>query len=630
MLVTTRRFLIVVFGLCPAMALAGETPAGFTLGKAVPSDAWMYMHGVYNEETAWLQEEWGEVLQAFKDSGIAQDFMSLLFGTVSAEERAEAEVMLATATDLIAGVSWGDLVAKEFVFAERLGGHLPEYMFLAKGAQGSGEANAAGMAKILEYLASRSKGKLLVVPGTRDDVQFWTLIVEGENVGFKLFRRGDVIGLVFGEKLSNEVIQAISGGDQLQAVIDTPRFKQALAQVKPPEDSIQYMDLKMLLGDVRRMLESAMAKAEKPGEGANAWRKTVDDVLALADVADYSIMTIETQGRRQFTHQMIQFQPDKLDTPVAKMFLERKAFARFDKYIPADATSFSLSGFVDLGLLYDTIVKFVKTSIPGGEQHIATFNAKLVEFGFDPHRDLFSWWSGELISVTMPSAVVTPMGGGDSVWMIRVKDPALARQKTGAAIDRAAGALQAQQVAPLMITPANVDAEGFRQITHPLVMMLRLVIGVEDEWLMIGTSPEAINKCLAVAAGKAPSIRDNRRFQKEGLMPKGAAGSVSFEDMSNMGTELAQVLTMVSMVGGMVTAMMPADEPNAQELKPILTSIFSMLNRLGPVLMKLDFFSSQASMSTYSAGQVRNEWVMTYKEPSAGADQKAAPGTVTR
>jgi hypothetical protein len=230
----------------------------------------------------------------------------------------------------------------------------------------------------------------------------------------------------------------------------------------------------------------------------------------------------------------------------------------------------------------------------------------------------------------MPPAVVTPMSSADSVWMIRVKDPVLAGQKVGAAIDRLAGALQEQQMPPLMITPANVNAEGFRQITHPMAMMFRLVVGVTDEWLMISTSPEAINKCLDVAAGKAPSILENNRFQKEGLIPKGAVNAVSFEDMSNMGAELAQITTMISMFGGMGIAMMPADDPGAQEMKPILTKVFSMLNKLGPVLMKLDFFSSQASVTTVSAGQVHNESVITYKEPSAGGDQKTASSTATR
>src|SRR3990172_2749928 len=118
----------------------------------------------------------------------------------------------------------------------------------------------------------------------------------------------------------------------------------------------------------------------------------------------------------------------------------------------------------------------------------------------------------------------------------------------------------------LMISAAKVSSEGFREVTHPmLAMFLRPVIGVYGDWLMIGSSSAALTKCLDVAAGKAPSIKENKRFQAEGLVPTGPVLGASFKDTSNFGQELAGVAGMAGFVGGMVTAGIP--EKDADDKK---------------------------------------------------------------
>jgi hypothetical protein len=174
----------------------------------------------------------------------------------------------------------------------------------------------------------------------------------------------------------------------------------------------------------------------------------------------------------------------------------------------------------------------------------------------------------------------------------------------------------------LLITPAAIpDTEGFRQVTHPAVaMMIRPVIGVKGEWLILGSSAEAVGQCLAVAAGKAPSVLENERFKAEGLIPKGPVAAASFADTSKFGQELGQALGMVGMFGGMATAGM--NDPDDAQVKQVFQRAMSVVMKLAPALQKLDFYSSEASTCTFDGASVlRTEKVVTYRPPAKAEDK---------
>jgi len=268
---------------------------------------------------------------------------------------------------------------------------------------------------------------------------------------------------------------------------------------------------------------------------------------------------------------------------------------------------------------------FAGREIPGGKEFIEQSKGFLASVGFDPQRDLFSWWGGEMISVDMPAAVVTPMSNADAVLMIRVKNPEVAAQKVNALIDFVAAQLKAVEQT-LIVQPAAGMPEGFREVTHQYIaLMFRPVIGVKDEWLVMGTSAASVGKCFDVAAGKAPSIAENDRFKREGLKPSGPVLSLSFKDTSKFGQEVASVAGAISFAGPMLTTIIP-DDGNAEtkQGKRVLSSVLSMVGKLSMAASKIDFYSSEASMTTYD-GQltVRTEKVVTYRAEDAGAEKRA-------
>lgn len=643
---------------CSATLLAGvagrsapaiaETrlPEQFTLARYVPDDCWFYVHAVHNPEREWIDQQWASVFETAKQSGIDKDLAALFFEVIGPERRAEIEPKLERILNILRSVRWTDLCNQEFVVAERLssGSLAFDYIFLTRAAEGTGEAHFTTLEALLKELSTMAT-MVRLEKSSMDGLHCVSLAIEKKDLaemgaGVAVFRRGDIIGLSTGQK-STEAVRALLGNAGRKSMATSARFAQALAGMEPPSDSVVYVDTRRLFGDVRKMMDAAFAAKQKAGEcqdaaadaasaaakGTTDPRKFLGALIDLADVVDYSVETSSTRGNQSRADSALVMQPGKENSPVAAAFLNRKAFEKFDRFIPAEAKGFSLSAGVDLPLLYATLADFLQKNSPEAAMMLAKVHEKLAQIGIDLQRDVFAWWSGETITIELPAAMVSPMGGADSVFMLRVKDRELATAKINGGIDFVLEKLKAQGQ-PLMVSPAaSVKSEGFREITHPaLAIFMRPVIGFHGDWLMVGSSAGAINKCLAVQAGEAPSIAENQKFKAEGLTPVGPVLSASFTDKSKMGQELAAAVGMAGMVGQMMAAQVPAPNEEAQKAKKTVQSLLQVAAKLGPILQKVDFYSSSSSVSTFDGERTtRVRSLTTYKGPQTVANQNKQP-----
>ncbi len=637
---TSLRLAVALGLLAPISVFAGGLGERFSLSKAVPQDCWLYVHAVKNPERAWIDQQWEGVFDALAKSGIQKDLVSMVMSVIPEAKRGEAQATVDKVTTLLNGVQWGKLVENEFVFAERFAPTALwiDYIFIAQNSPGSAESNFAGIAAILKEAASAFGAT--TTQSTIHDVDVWELSHEGfAKIGMSLgvFRSGDTIGMTTSRKALEEIIGLLRGKSDAKSITDAPRFKEAISSVKAPEDVISYFDFQSFIGSFGKMFDTIAAMKQGPDKGADGKEGVESPELAILkkvlnqlNVFEYSITTVATDGRREFRYDVTKIQSGKEKSPLAASMLNRKPFEQFDQFIPADATGFNLTGFIDLGVVYDAILDFVRKEIPEGAAGIEKWNSQIAAFGFDPKADFFDWWSGEMISVSMPPAIVTPMGGSDGVLMIRTRDSALAKAKVDGFINFVKDKLQGEGQM-LMISDAKVEGGGFQEITHPsIAMFLKLVIGVRGDWLVLGTSSGAVSKCMDVAAGKTPSIVKNARFAEEGLIPKGPVQGASFTDTSKFGQELGAAAGMVGMFGGMAVAGMPETNDDERTGKRIVQSLLGTLMKLGPVLQKIDFYSSESSISTFDGKlTLRKDSVVTYKKPKE-TDAKSAEASKSK
>ena len=603
---------LVVWGL--AQPLRGASlPENFTLGRYVPDTCWMLIHVADNPERAYIDEQWERVFEALRHSGIQDEIKGLIKDLLDEPDRPAFEEQWSRALQLGSAVSWSDLFGREFVYAQQMS-PLPTYLFLTHGTAETGQKNLPALAALLEHLASLSDS-LCVQQETIAGVRVWSIALPGAPISIELFGRGDVIGLSTSRLVTSKVASLMGGCCGEGSIIDQPRFQQAIAALPRAEDGIFFFNIKALIRDLGALGDVLLAQAPQDPD-ALVVKQVLAKILNRVDVFDYSLTVQETEGLRELAHSITALQAEKKDAPLARVFANRKPFENPQRFIPAEATSFSVSSTIDWGALYALALEVIAEDVPQGAAKLEQWKGIQASVGLDLQRDFFDWFGGEMVSFSLPAKSPNPFGSADGVLMLGVKDARLAAEKVNAGIDKLAGLLKEHAGQVLLIQEApDISAPGFRVVTHPAIAMwLRPVVGVHGRWLIIGSSAEAVNAYLATSTGRAPCILENERFKTEGLVPTSPVSALSFSDMTNLGQELATGFSLMNMMMVGLIQHAEFEKPNAPETRP-LRRMISILGRLTPALAEIDFYSSSATTCTFDGLTWRMERVLNYRPP---------------
>jgi hypothetical protein len=271
----------------------------FSFAEIIPNDVFLYVSSKKNPERAFLDQYWGEVFEALRESGIGEDVISLfssLVGIGNEEVAAEVGRLRERALRLVDGVDWEMLAGKETVFAERfvLPDELfsgrppvmtPQMVWLFRGSAEGAARNFAGLTAILDALAeevNRAVGKdvLAVKKTSRKGITVASIDLTASAPGvpsmpLSLAVRDDVVIIGMREHLFDEVLDLMRGVGGKTALADDPRFQAAFAQLPPAEDVMSFFDMQAIVKTLRGIgdtLISAMTapKDIKRNAGASA------------------------------------------------------------------------------------------------------------------------------------------------------------------------------------------------------------------------------------------------------------------------------------------------------------------------------------------------------------------------
>ena len=393
-----------------------------------------------------------------------------------------------------------------------------------------------------------------------------------------------------------------------------------------PEHMADDPDLDSLRSDPRYIAALANAKQGPSGDKAKVQmvKRMIDRILDVPGMMDYAATVLHTDGYSTYSDSVTVLTEDAKSNPFYPVLGNRGPLANFDRYLPAETVSFSISGGIDLDALYTFIEDTVRMVGSEGEVLLAQWEVIQKEIGFDVRKDLLSWIQGDSVTVTTEGE-----GGVATVWLLKVSDEAAAREKLAAALEAIPAGmskLTALNPNPMMammtirISPTTDDRlTGFSSIFLPMQPQ-PMVAGVADGHLIFGSSEEAVVTCLATAAGEHPNLRENPQIMAEALVPSGSFFSMTLQDRRNIGQEIAAGLGMVSFVGGMGAAFVP--DPQAQK---VIAGITQIAGKLGMVALKVDFYKSVASNTTFDGRTWRSRSVTHYRSP---AERTAAAGGV--
>jgi tetratricopeptide (TPR) repeat protein len=415
--------------------------------------------------------------------------------------------------------------------------------------------------------------------------------------------------LGYEDKALSFLEQAVEGG------FCCPRHISRDPDLKSIRESKRY---EVALKNARK--KAAELARGREGGKATVVRRLIDRVADAVGVADYTATVESTSDFATRMESIVVLVRGAEDRPIYSVFGNRPPLTDFDRYLPEETASFSVSSGLDFTALYKFIEDSLRLTGPRGEDLLAKWSEIQKQLGVDVQQDVIGWIEGGYVSVTLED--------GSSVVLIKVKDEQTAREKVSAAIEALSTkftemlakypALAGLAMLTVDTSPTGHDQlEGFENL-HFAVSPQPVVWGVTDGHLILGTSPDAIALCLATARGEHPNIRENLRAMSEAIVPDGPFVSVTLTDRRNLGEQIASGIGIASMISGMLGAAVP--EPDA---RPVIGKISSILAKLAPVARKIDFYKSAASETTFDGNVFRTRAVTHYFSPAERAPSEA-------
>jgi len=596
------------------------------ISKAVPSDVFIFVAGRHNPEQEFLEKAWGEVFEELQKSGVIGDIFTLMTGSMSAEDAAEFEKTTDRIKELADGVEWDKLASREFVFAGRMGVPMPEFMFIGRGPQEAVEKNHKGLRAILSEIEDQSEGAVTVADREEQGAKVSTLRPGNAPFSINIASRKDVMVIAMGDGLLKDALGLLEGKSEAKSLVSTSRFSGAFRKLPAAEDEWVFFDVANLLKGVRGIFEAMRPpQGEAKGEGEEDPSKIFVALLDDLSILDYVAATSRTEGMRVFTDAISQMTPDAKSKGLYKVVVPKERIEKFDRFIPKEAVTFSVSRGVNWNALYAWIKDFMRTKVPHGEEHLVQWSELQTQIGFDLQKDVLDWLSGPI--VTIETAPSSPMGGPELVVLLEVSDEKLAADRVKTGLDRLGQLLGAAmggmggEVPGIVSSPVEVAGrKGFYEVKFqiPALMMIGAqfspIWGVADGHLIVGTGKKAVGRCLDTAAGKHDSIVKSARFDKEALVPKSSETnlvSISFTDETRTAEELQGMLAGFGMMG-MFTAFLPPQEDGVIK---ILGALPGLAVKLQPVAKKMNFFQSSSAYETFDGTAWRAYQVSNYRVP---------------
>jgi hypothetical protein len=336
--------------------------------------------------------------------------------------------------------------------------------------------------------------------------------------------------------------------------------------------------------------------------------------LDALGVLDAATVVHRTEGHSVYSTERTALAPDAADHPFHAVIAAGRPVADFARYLPVETTSFSVAGGGGVLELY----QYLEDSLAGGgrpgQQALALWEDFQAEHGFDVREDVLSWIDGERVSASFEL-------DGESAWVQRVKvsDESRAREQIERALATIPGMLAglaelnpAFAMLSLRVAPTeHAGLEGFHDVT--LAMMPRpMVCGLKGDWLIVGSSADAVLLTESTGAGEHPNVRENEALMAAALLPGGPVSSMSFSDRTGEAETMSAILTGVATGVGMSAAAIP--DPDARQ---VVVELARIAGELAPVVAKIDFTLSTATTTSFD-GQAWTQLEVTHYRPPAG------------
>ena len=611
-------------GLCPAADEKDSPP----IRRGISSGSYMFVSFMHNGERDFLDPCWERVVTAFEESGIVEEAYQIIEEIAGEADAKNVKRTMAHYWDLIGAVDWPAFVSDELVYGINAGFPNHNHTLLARMRSEIAASNYKALKILFETLASQTE-HLKIVEWTHGPARALTMETERSrrHVSPTLALAGPV--LVFSTTRDNveTALNLVFGGKtDARPLVEMEGFKKAVAMLPPANDSIFYIEPKTIFSSF-----DGVPDMEKMDLNVGADRFNFNRILHMID--DFLILVEEvavagwTVDQRTYEATVEIYKEGWRDQPLSFLSEDRRGIENFERFVPENALSFSISEGAEPARFYDMVEKAFKTLTPRtAGQILPLWGMIQQQIGFHLRNDLLQTIDGSYVNVSFPAIRPSQFSSSDSVLLLGLKDSesleALMKRWLGAAEELLAAAsdsaaagrrhpiADALSRTNLKIKFIPVKMEGLREGRKLFVSVFPFVqplFGFYENYFVLASSEAGLRTYLEFLAGDKPNILDNEDFKAIGLEIPGRVASITFDDLGASIAGFSKILSMSSMF----VMMIPEEDEEAR----IIKRIFDLGPYLVNVVDAIDFFGYELSYSTFDqeAGIGRTMKVVTYR-----------------
>ena len=618
--------------LLAALCLVATPVVAQQLTQLVPSEAYSLMYASHDADMAFVEESGARVWEAIREARLHEVVLGVLEANqVSETDVQQIESLINLVSTLVGDVAWHDLVANEMVYAELPQPAIPGlppgvYSYLC--AFRPDLANVPDLERSLVSLldgAANLTDELSLVEEVRPSdppTRVHSLTVGGYMPVLQFAVRGDVIVAAFGNGAFTRALDLLEGRSD-DALVNTPRYRNAVGEVAEQASQFVYFDVERLIDTLFDQLSPQLVAMS-----GNDWRVRggLDDLRQVIDFVDTSVTAVHAEGHTLVSECWTRYDPAAVASgnPLFQSFARPADISELLDYVPANATSFSAHGGIDLRPLYSWALGRVKAYVPDAGDALVMYDGAQALLDLSVEDDVLSWLGSESITITLPARRPRPGAGDDMIRITRLRDPEGAK-KVIARIENVYAAVvppllkrlenergQTPVIPRIELSEAGGSFPSLKRLSvsfsvpgspFPIPSIPEFLVGVIGNQLVITTSEDALLQVMDVAAGEIDGVWDHPAML-EGRLPQGPATSCSFVPI---GRNIEHLTQAVAMGGGAVTMMMSAMASNEPQLEHVSKLIADTLPRVLSIIRAFDFLKDEVVFS-----QSRNDGLVSY------------------
>lgn len=604
--------------LCVAQMLAFAMPTeAADLRQGVPNQAFLAIHGKHNPERDYQKKYHDEVWQTVKRTMLIEKAIKIATDRLPAEGIEQAKSIIKEIQEAAKPIDWQSLGnAKESAYAQVMSMPSAHHLWLMRVDAAAAKSAHKGFSNLFRLLKKYAGDAVEISDNEIEGATAVTLSF-GPQVpfGFVIAHTDTTLLLSTSSDVAKQSLRQLAGKGG-KSKFDDPRFVEAFKKLPKAEDMAVIFDGRALfksLGEIGGMIRQLANNNDEAVKVAGI----IDALIDEFKVIDFEVSVEYTEGNLNRGQAYGKLLPNIGDKAVAKAMRSGKAFGKWQSWVPKDAISYSLSKGISLHPIYERLISFVNEKIPEARPALEQWEAMQKQFGVHLDRDILQAFSGESVSVTFPKAIPAPLGGGDSITAMRCQKPERIRELIHKLFDALENepAFKAQGIR--LVKSAKLD--GFEELAAPMLTAVGFtpIFGFKDGWMIIGSSPAAVQKVLDTRAGKTPNFESSKSFKQFKLDVSGPVDSIKYTNIAEQVRGASKMLGQAGMFAPMLAG---AAGPNADpEAMALIKDVMALLPSLAQVVGKFDFYEAKmvVSQAGATAGTYEKQTVTVIRAPSA-------------